>query len=215
MSGFICKLLIPVLMLPCCGREKSLPSTDRPEEKVTGIISSARTTAPSDPVLEENLRNSAMTGNTVSVEYLLSRNVNINATDRDGRTPMMLAAFNGHTGIVKAFLERGAPVNAIDSAGRTALIYASTGPYPETVKLLLSHQADPDISDNKDKFTALMFAASEGQLEVVRILLANNANPFLKDKDNDNAEIFARRNGHNEISDFIKVAAGKPNASTK
>lgn len=194
-------LLIPLFLFNC--------KTERPSGAGKVDIKSEAVNHPStlpvlsNPILEDNLRTSAMEGNLASVEYLFSKNINVNATDPDGRTALMLAAFNGHTAIVKAFLDRGSPVNTIDSAGRTALIYAATGPNAETVKLLLGNGANPDIADSEEKFTALMFAASEGHLEVVKVLLDNKADPLLKDKDNDTAESFARKNGHVAVADLL------------
>lgn len=153
---------------------------------------------------EDLLREASFSGNTQKVLELLSKDVNANAVDQDGRTALMYAAFNGHTEIVKALLGKGALVNTADYTGRTALIFASSGSYPETVKLLLDNRADPNIVDNDEKFTALMFAASEGHMEVVRILLENKADPGLKDKDDDIAETFARQNGHTEIANILK-----------
>ena len=153
---------------------------------------------------EDLLRETSFSGNTQKVKELLSKNVNLNAVDQDGRSALMYAAFNGHTEIVKALLEKGASVNAADYTGRTALIFASSGSYPETVKLLLEHKADPNIVDNVEKFTALMFAAAEGHVEIVRILLENKADPGLKDKDDDTAETFARQNGHTAVADLLK-----------
>lgn len=192
-----------------CGRGKMPVAGEKPANDTAAVRSQQPIPLKSDPLLEEDLRESAMAGNIGAVNYLLSRNVNLNSTDVDGRTAMMLAAFNGHTAIVKEFLDRGSPADAKDRSGRTALIYASTGPYPETVSLLLSRKADPNIADNDEKFTALMFAASEGHLEVVKVLLSGKADPSLRDKDNDNAETFARRNGHSSVADFIKSVSSK------
>jgi ankyrin repeat protein len=80
------------------------------------------------------------------------------------------------------------------------LMLASSGPYAESVKLLLDNYADPNIIDNEEHFTALMYAASEGQLEVVKLLLAGKADPSLKDIDGDDAQTFAKNNGHGKVA---------------
>jgi ankyrin repeat protein len=48
-----------------------------------------------------------------------------------------------------------------------------------------------------------MFASSEGHLEVVKVLLNAKADPLLKDKDNDDAITFAKRNGHGEVAEYL------------
>lgn len=198
-------LLLSTIFSFSCGRSKQVVIEKALKDTVL-IGSPQPLPVKSDPLMEEDLRESAMQGNLEAVRYLIRRKVNINAIDQDGRTALMLAAFNGHTPIVKELLGLGMPVDLKDKAGRTALIYASTGPYPETVNLLLTHNADPDIADRDEKFTALMFAASEGNLDVVRVLLNAKADPSLKDKDNDDAATFAYRNGHTAVADFIKAA---------
>lgn len=201
---FLVSVIFLMASVLSCNSEKPSGIKDNPEKKEPAVSPASAGANSSNPMLEENLRKAAMEGNITSVQYLISKNVNVNAPDPDGRTAMMLAAFNGHTDIVKALIDRGSPVNKTDQAGRTALIYAATGPFAETAKLLLSHKADPNIVDTEERFTALMFAASEGHLEVVKVLITNKANPLLKDKDNDDAEAFARRNGHNEVADFLR-----------
>jgi uncharacterized protein len=54
------------------------------------------------------------------VELLLHYGANINATDRDGNTPLMLAAEGSAiptVGAAKSLLEHGAAVNAKNKAG--------------------------------------------------------------------------------------------------
>jgi ankyrin repeat protein len=111
----------------------------------------------------------------------------------------MLSAFDGHTRTVRMLLDNKARIDTRDSMGRTALMYASSGPNPETVQLLLERKADPNLSDNAEKFTSLMFAAAEGQVRVVEILLAHGADPTKKDADGETALDFARQNGHTAV----------------
>jgi len=55
---------------------------------------------------------------------LLDAGADINATDEDGRTPLMAVATGGYVNKVKALLGRGARVTTKDRRGRTALDYA-------------------------------------------------------------------------------------------
>lgn len=155
---------------------------------------------------EYTIHEASLNGQYDVVMNLLSEDVNVNATDPVGRTPLMYAAYNGHLEIAKALIDKGATVDMKDLYGRTALMFASTGPYTETVQLLLDHHADPNMTDTEEHFTALMYAAAEGQLEVVKLLLDNNADPAMLDADGDDAETFARNNGHIEVAELLAGA---------
>lgn len=146
----------------------------------------------------------ALDGQKSDIIRLLSEGTDVNMKDVEGRTAIMYASYNGHTDVVKELLNRGAEVNLYDHYGRTALMFASSGPFEETVKLLLAHQADPNIADTEKHFTALMYAAAEGQLEVVKLLLAYKADPALKDAGGNDAVTYALKNGHKEVTDFIR-----------
>ncbi|GAB1321031.1 Clr5 domain-containing protein [Madurella fahalii] len=63
--------------------------------------------------------------------------------DKDGVTPLMLAAKNGFTNTVIMFLQRGALPDVRDHAGHTALKYAASGNHRHLVRLLL--EADPRV----------------------------------------------------------------------
>ncbi len=152
---------------------------------------------------EQSLRDAAFYGQLEQVQELLSHDTDVNAKDQDGHTALMLAAFNGHSKIVNLLIDEGADVDMRDAMGQTALLYASTGPFAPTVKILLKAGAEPNAADNNEHFTPLMHAAAEGQLEVVKLLLENGANPALKDIDGDDAQTFARQNGHIEVAELL------------
>ena len=159
--------------------------------------------------LVQKYQEAALNGDLGMVRQIVDNGMDADVPSPDGRTALMLAAYNGHTDIIKYLLSKGANVNTLDNAGRSALIYAASGPFPETVKVLLDHKADPDIIAKGDGWTALMFAAAEGQLEVVKVLLAHGANARIKEKDGDDAESFARKNGHTEVADYLHKYAKK------
>ena len=56
---------------------------------------------------------------------LLAAGASAEATDAQGRTPLMLACAGGEVALVKALLERHARVDAEDHERRTALWYAA------------------------------------------------------------------------------------------
>jgi len=147
--------------------------------------------------------NAALEGNLNTVSKAVKAGMDVNITNQNGSTALMLAAFNGHKHIVKYLLENGANVNMKDQNGRTALIYSASGNNAETVDLLIKEGAEIDHTDNVEGFSALMFAAAEGQKDVVNILLEAGADKSLKDKDGETCRDFAQNNGHGEIAKML------------
>jgi ankyrin repeat protein len=71
-----------------------------------------------------------------ATKELLNRGANVNAKDKDGKTPLMLAAVQDHDLIVRSLLENDADVNVKDKDGNTALMLAIEKEYAEIVELL-------------------------------------------------------------------------------
>lgn len=157
-----------------------------------------------DPQVAQSFLYAGFEGKTDEVISYLDRGMDINQTNQNGQTLLMIAAYNGNNDLVRFCIEKGAEVNARDSGGRTALMYAASGPFPETVKYLLKKGADPKAVDYDEKWTALMYAAAEGHLDVVKLLVKKGADPALADIDGDTAASFARKNGHNEVADWLE-----------
>lgn len=150
------------------------------------------------------LFDAALDGNIETVKQFIENGFDINQTNPDEQSLLMLAGFNGHTALCEYLINNGAHIEARESNGRTALMFASTGPFPETVKLLLKNDANPNSIDRLEHFTALMHAAAEGHFEVVKLLLENGADPLLKDVDGDTAESFAVQNGHSKVAKLLR-----------
>ncbi len=146
----------------------------------------------------------ALEGNLAFVQGALDDGFDVNQTNADQQTLLMLASFNGHTELCRLLIARGAIVDARDYKYSTPLMFAASGPFPATVQLLLEAGADPNAVDRSEGFTALMHAAAEGQLEVVKLLLEHGADRSIRDVDEDTAETFARQNGHLQVADYIR-----------
>jgi ankyrin repeat protein len=69
----------------------------------------------------------------------------VNASNKDGFTPLMAAAGQGQTAAVKALIAAGADINALNSAHQTPLIIAIGSGHKSTIMALLDAGADPNI----------------------------------------------------------------------
>ena len=95
----------------------------------------------------------------------------LDATDGDGNTALMWAAFGGHQDIVEILLElESLDINKVDSIGLTSLMYACTQGHESIVSTLLDYNADVNIKDS-DGNTALIWAARMGYDKIVRKLV--------------------------------------------
>ncbi|XP_029474410.1 acyl-CoA-binding domain-containing protein 6 [Rhinatrema bivittatum] len=80
-------------------------------------------------------------------QAILSKAVDVNTKDEEGRTLLHWACDRGHKDLVLVLLQHKADVNSQDSEGQTALHYASACEFLDIVELLLKCGADPTLHD--------------------------------------------------------------------
>lgn len=114
------------------------------------------------------------------VRTLLLSGTPPNATDLNGRTPLVIAARDGHPVLVRELLRFGAQPDQTDSLGNTPLFWAADTGDTGSVRALLDGKANPNRA-NREGITPLMAAARGGSLPTVEALLAGGANPRLQD----------------------------------
>jgi ankyrin repeat protein len=190
--------LFSLIFIAACNNSKS-EKTEKSEDQKQ--VEKKTTSVPQ--VSKQKYFQAALKGDYSTVNKAIETGTDVNATNQNGSTALMLAGFNGHTRIVEYLLQKGADVNIKDGNKRTALIYAASGNNAETVERLIEAGAELDHTDKAEHFTALMFAASEGQTEVVKILLNAGADKTIKDKDGETALDFARNNGHSKTAELL------------
>ncbi|KAI9101238.1 hypothetical protein DFS34DRAFT_462756 [Phlyctochytrium arcticum] len=111
----------------------------------------------------------------------------LSATDYNGHTPLMKAAYKGHLNIVKALLERQVDANVVDNKANTALVWAASAGHLAVVKVLLDYPGvnveGCSLSQAKAlnakgfqfPITSLVAAAYSGHTLVVECLLNRGA----------------------------------------
>ncbi|WP_020570771.1 ankyrin repeat domain-containing protein [Neolewinella persica] len=112
-------------------------------------------------------------GNYDLVKYFLSKNVNVNQTDRNGWTPLMVAASEDHVRIVRLLINAGADVNYVNRRGWTALIEAADEGATASARVLLGAGAKTDLPGTSR--SAADMAASEGHPDILRMLVGKGA----------------------------------------
>ena len=134
-----------------------------------------RTYDPADTALA--LWRAAAAGDVPQMEQLLASGANVNATDDEGVTPLMIAATSGCADAVRTLLEK-APGTAI-TADTTSLVFVAWSGHPDIMLMLLEHGLRVDAVDKAGE-TALVVAASKGDVEMARILLDHGADAELR-----------------------------------
>jgi ankyrin repeat protein len=132
--------------------------------------------------------------------------LDVNALNAAGETPLMLAAIGGRLGASKQLVGRGAQINR---EGWTPLHYACSGPDNGVARWLLAQGADIDARSPNGS-TPLMLAAGYGGLSTAEMLLQAGAKPGLLNEQGLTAADFAARAGRDKFVKVLRAAADKP-----
>ena len=124
--------------------------------------------------LEVLLYEAVCEGDLSKTKILLRLGANVNATDVDGNSPLMMAEActtrPGRPEVMELLIANGAAVNLQARDGRTALMYAAKNSDTRAVKALLKSGASVKIADNEGE-TALMnavnFSCDEGTIRAL------------------------------------------------
>ncbi|MBV8971615.1 MAG: ankyrin repeat domain-containing protein [Sphingomonadaceae bacterium] len=108
--------------------------------------------------------------------FLVQASADINARDRDGNTPLMLAAAGRWTEGTQLLIAIRADVNRRNNGGETALIKAVQVGDPVGAKLLLDAGANPDQTDSLAGHSARDYAQQKGGA-IARLLADAPAKP--------------------------------------
>ncbi|WP_257263743.1 ankyrin repeat domain-containing protein [Endozoicomonas sp. ONNA2] len=113
------------------------------------------------------------------------RGVNINVTDNDGSTPLIIAAIWGKFDRLQWLIDAGADINAVANDGSTALYEAACWGRTDCLrKLLADHRIQVNQKMEKHGRTALHSAVCNGHKEIVKELLTDGR-ILVNKKDND------------------------------
>ncbi|XP_076812635.1 fibronectin type 3 and ankyrin repeat domains 1 protein-like [Clavelina lepadiformis] len=94
------------------------------------------------------LRCAAITGDPSVAEVLLSSGAEVDCTDIDGKTALMIASLNGYMAFVEKLVENGADVTLMSGHGKTALEMAQSFDRRTVVKYL-ANEMGPEQKDKQ------------------------------------------------------------------
>lgn len=175
-----------LLVAGCTGAGDAAPS---PTQTVTATVT---TTVEASPVPDEAapspsptpstrmlmsaldlpLIEAAAAGEARRVRSLLRQGASVRATDAQGRTPLVAAAYGNHVDVARVLLAAGADPDEKDATVQSAYLIATSevGDKPALLDLLLDAGA---TADSRDSFngTGLIRAAERGYPRIVARLL--------------------------------------------
>ena len=161
-------------------------------------------------------------GDEAKVIALLKENPNlVSSRDKLGNTPLHIAALHDQPAIAALLIANGADVNAqndppgVDLSRLTSINKNAHGDTPltlailsyhhkEMIELLLTHGADPNVSDPHG--TPLQLAIERNLPYDVELLLANGADPDLT------TVVWAIMHGKTQILELLLDSGADPNA---
>ena len=186
----------------------------------------------------EDMIEAVKTDQVTVMKKLVSRGFDVNTTDVEGNTLLMMAAKEGSGGAVSLLLSAKARIDGRNQFGETALMlasiqgrleivrtllqggaefnhqgwtplmYAATNGHANTVRLLISYGAQVNARADNG-FTALMMAAREGHEAVVALLLASGADRTLKSDAGGTAVSLARERKHMGVTRLLEPGGSK------
>jgi ankyrin repeat protein len=122
-----------------------------------------------------HLHRAAFQGHAHTVKCLSDHDKDIEAKDKNQRTPLHFAVQQGHTDVVELLLTRGADREARDQYGFTPFYYAVSSGYIGILKVLAYH-----VVDIPDACMLLRVAKGKGHTDTVKLLLKKGAKVDVK-----------------------------------
>lgn len=101
------------------------------------------------------------------LRYLMGKGARADVQNREGITPLSVAAMLGWIEGAEQLLARGAKVDLVNSRGETPLILAVQKRDIAMVRLLLSRGADPKKSDRVAGYSALDYARRDARSAII------------------------------------------------
>lgn len=127
----------------------------------------------------------------------------VDAANAAGETPLMMAALRGRVDWESRLLERGARVH---QPGWSPVLYAAGSPDPQALALLLDRGAPVDAR-SPNGTTPLMMAARYGSEAAVDLLLSRGADPRAANERRLTAADFARQGGRDRLAERLQSLA--------
>jgi len=120
------------------------------------------------------LAHAALMGDERGIDAALAHGASIEASGRDGLTPLLVTLLNFQPSAFAALLRRGADPNRTTANGESAITVASILPDRTYLEAVMRHGGRSDVCDSRQR-TPLILAIQRRRVENVRLLLESGA----------------------------------------
>lgn len=141
--------------------------------------------------LSDYLFNAARSGDVDILDEFIRTGYDLNISDANGFTALILAAYNGHLNAVEQLLGAGADPCQSDKRGNTALLGAIFKGELSIARRLLNTECNPDQRNTAGQ-TPAMYAALFQRREILEALSARGANLEAQDQLGNSVENLSR-----------------------
>ena len=162
----------------------------------------------------DSLHDAATWGDLDQLKGLIAKGTDINARDKEGNTPLMLAASTGHKAIADLLVAEGARIDAKNNKRNTALHGAAAAGHTTVADLLIAKGAEIN-GKNEGGDTPLMLAALTGYRGVAELLIAKGADINASKEDGHTPLYIASLHGNTEVADLLIAKGAEVNARNK
>ncbi len=140
----------------------------------------------------------------------LDESPNPNFADKNGNTPLIVAAAYGNAEILQILLDMKVDVNAVDRDGYSALFYAAQEGHLRVLEKLVGARAEVNLK-SRFGFTPLHVAALRGQTKALERLIKSGADVNAVAAGGGTAAYWAALNKHDEIVALLtRAGAANP-----
>lgn len=147
----------------------------------------------------------------LAMQKLYGPDLDVDAEDVVGWTPLFNAASNGHVDTVVHLLNTGADITAVDAQGRTALHEASSSGFRDVVAVLVSKRAALDVADRAG-WTPLFCAAVHQHVDVMRVLIEAGADQSIVDVLGYTMRRYCEQGTEKVIDTIVSTRKGRPSS---
>jgi ankyrin repeat protein len=161
-------------------------------------------------VRKEDFIESVKDSNVLKLKEQLKERINLEVTDSNEMTGLMIASRDNNLEIVQILAEAGANLNTKNKEnGRTALMFAASHGHIDVIRYLVNQKRILVNAKDKEGKTALMHSVIHGKKDAVSLLIEFKANVNSRTNTDDSAFNFSQKSGRTEITTILKQAGAR------